>query len=58
MGPGVEQIVMCPVIAYPDCVVVDVIGAITGFGPLVEVSGTDHLFLVTFGVSEVPDFLL
>lgn len=49
---------MSPVISYPDCVVVDVVGPIGCLSPLVEVSTTNDLVLVCFRVTEVPDFLL
>lgn len=56
--PGIEQVVMSPIIANPYGVVMDIEGSIGGFSPLVKVSGTNDLVLVCLRVTEVPDFLL
>ena len=56
--PGIEEVVMSPIIANPYGVIMDVEGSIGGFSPLVKVSGTNDLVLVCLRVTEVPDFFL
>ena len=56
--PGIEQVVMRPVIANPYGVIMDIEGSVGGFSPLVKVSGTNDFVLVSLRVTEVPDFFL